>query len=136
MVSSVRAFHTTGTFSTEAQPSDRMSSWSKKTARMSFKTFSMVNWCGHGQDFQPWLQSDDYLAARASTSQSRHSDESMLDTTGEQKRQPIGIHPPHQCLNSERRSVGRYELQPHGCPGLQSRFGPDFRATGADIQGV
>jgi len=68
--------------------------------------------------------------------QSRHSDESMLDTTGEQKRQPIGIHPPHQCLKSERRSVGRYELQPHGCPSLQSRFGPDFRAMGADIQGV
>ena len=25
-----------------------------------FKTFSMVNWCGHGQEHQPWLQPDGY----------------------------------------------------------------------------
>jgi hypothetical protein len=24
------------------------------------KTFSIVNWCGHGQEFQPWLQADGY----------------------------------------------------------------------------
>jgi hypothetical protein len=24
----------------------------------SVKTFSIVNWCGHGQEFQPWLESD------------------------------------------------------------------------------
>jgi len=24
------------------------------------KTFSMVNWCGHGQEYQPWLQSDGF----------------------------------------------------------------------------
>jgi hypothetical protein len=24
------------------------------------KTFSMVNWCGHGQEYQPWLQPDGY----------------------------------------------------------------------------
>ena len=22
------------------------------------KTFTMVNWCGHGQEYQPWLQPD------------------------------------------------------------------------------
>jgi hypothetical protein len=22
------------------------------------RTFSMVNWCGHGQEYQPWLQPD------------------------------------------------------------------------------
>ncbi len=22
------------------------------------KTFSMVNWCGHGHEYQPWLQAD------------------------------------------------------------------------------
>jgi hypothetical protein len=24
------------------------------------KTFSMVNWCGHGIEYQPWLQPDGY----------------------------------------------------------------------------
>jgi hypothetical protein len=23
-----------------------------------FKTFSMMNWCGHSQEYQPWLQAD------------------------------------------------------------------------------
>ena len=31
----------------------RMNGW-------PFKTFSIVNWCGHGQEFQPWLQPDGY----------------------------------------------------------------------------
>jgi hypothetical protein len=22
------------------------------------KTFAVVNWCGHGQEYQPWLQPD------------------------------------------------------------------------------
>jgi hypothetical protein len=25
-----------------------------------FKAFSMVNWCGHGQEYQPWPQADGY----------------------------------------------------------------------------
>ena len=35
MVPSVRSFQTTGTLSTDWQPRERISSWSKKTARMS-----------------------------------------------------------------------------------------------------
>ena len=35
MVPSVRPAHTTGTLSTEAQPSEAISAWSKNTARMS-----------------------------------------------------------------------------------------------------
>ncbi len=32
----------------------RMNGWKP------FKTFSMVNWCGHSQEYQLWLQSDGY----------------------------------------------------------------------------
>ncbi len=32
----------------------RMNGWK------SCKTFSMVNWCGHAQEYQPWFQPDGY----------------------------------------------------------------------------
>ncbi len=32
----------------------RMNGWNP------VKTLSVVNWCGYGQEFQPWLQADGY----------------------------------------------------------------------------
>ncbi len=65
-----------------------------------------------------------------------HADQSMLNAAAEQKRQSVGINPPHQGPDAERRPLGGNYLQLHRGPRLQPGLGSDFRATCADIHGA
>jgi hypothetical protein len=68
----------------------------------------------------PWL-------SRAETS--------MSDFMAEQQCQSVGINPPHQRSDAERRSLGRNQLQLHRGASLQQCFRSDFRTMRADVHG-
>jgi len=70
------------------------------------------------------------------SSQLSHADKSMLNTTTEQKRQSVGINPPYQRPDAERRPLGGNYLQLHRGPRLQPGLGSDFRTTRADVHGA
>jgi hypothetical protein len=60
----------------------------------------------------------------------------MLDATGEQKREAVGIHPPHQRPDSKRGPLRGNELQADRSPSLQQYLGPHFRPVRADVHGL